>query len=950
MADEPAGGRDTGTGVGDAAAPAEDDARGTRPGRIPVTEVPDPEPEGDEEQQDQQAETAAGGPADAAPDPAGQAAPEPAAEAESERGRAPEPEPEAGSEPVPESGAGPASKAERESGAAAAPAAKPAARPRPGSKRAAKPAFDVFAAAAKPEPIPVSEAPDIEAELADADADAESSGTDAEPDETPTTVVESAAVESALVQEAFGRNPAAARAEADAERTTVTSGAPAAPAPPVAGRVPISEVPDLEADEAPDTDAEATMLVPSARSGDGDEPGQVPAPSAAEADETTLIPKVTAERATESTTVMPSVASPRSDMSRRPYTPAPSGYGSARQEWNSDAPDAQPTRVQPRVLPGQSTGPAGGKKPPRGGYRPPEFHAVDPSRSELPPPQNFKLDRRELDEEHEDTGRHIGRRAVLFGGLAAVAAVGGLAATGKLKLPGTTPVAPPTVGFAPATASGASAATQTGTAFLTAWQNNQLSVAANLTDNPAEALAALETYRKNLGVIGMVMNPNAANGVGWMTFGITTQGGSPMGQWQYEGSFGTYSKQVDGFVRWFVQWNPSILYASLKPGYELKIQKTPAGVKGLSDRNGVFIDPTKYPELAGVITDLTKNAVATGATDGQNVIMVDGKGNQLATVTTLTPPIDSGMVKTTLDLKVQDAVQSAVGSYLPSGMVAIEPSTGHILAIGNHSSEYYDTALLAGRAPGSTFKIITSTALLHNGLTTIDTNVVCPAVLNVDTTILKNSENESAYGSTYEEDFAASCNNAFSSFWDKGVTPNMLADTAKTFYGLNQQWDLGSGQSAQYMVVPGNLSGAGLAESLVGQADILSCPLAMCSVAATVANGSFKQPILVPTAKQIPATPLGSQLQSNLKSLMASVVSEGTAYGIFPNDGHFFAKTGTAETGPQSDVKNDSWFVVFHDQADIALGSLSVDGGYGAAVAAPQCAAVFKSLGYIKKS
>ena len=926
MADEPVGGRVTGTGTGDAAAPAEDDAHDTRPGRIPVTEVPDPEPEEDEGEQNPQAEAAASAAAEPA-EPAAEPEVEPQAAPAPTAGRsAPEPEPEPVSAPEPEP----------EPRRTAAPAAKRSAK---AAKPAAEAPFDVFAASAKPEPIPVSEAPDLEAELAEAEG-AEVAGEAAEgaaPDDMPTAVVQNPLLESRGAPD-----------QADAERTTVT--APAVPAPPVAGRVPISEVPDLEADEVTDTDVEATMLVPSARSGDGDEAGQVPAPHAAEADETTLIPKVTPERPTESTTVMPSVASPRSDMSRRPYTPAPAGYGSARQEWNSDAPDAQPTRVQPRVLPGQSVGPGTEKKkPPRGGYRPPEFHAVDPGRSELPPPQNFKLDRRELDNE-EDTGRHIGRRAVLFGGLAAVAAVGGLAAAGKLKLPGTTPAKPPTVGFAPATASGASPATQTGTAFLTAWQNDQLSVAANLTDQPAEALAALQMYRKNLGVIGMVMNPNAANGVGWMTFGITTQGGSPMGQWQYEGSFGTYSKEVDGFVRWFVQWNPAILYASLKPGYELKILKTPAGVKGLADRNGDFIDPTQHPELAGVISDLTKNAVATGATDGQNIIMVDAKGEQLATVTTLTPPIDSGMVKTTLDLKIQKAMQSAVGSYRPSGMVAIEPSTGHILGIANNSSEYYDTALLAGRAPGSTFKIITSTALLHNGLTTIDTNVVCPPQIDIQGTILKNSENESAYGSTYEEDFAASCNNAFSSFWNQGVTPNMLADTAKTFYGLNQQWDLGSGQSAQYMVVPGNLTNALLAESLVGQGDILSCPLAMCSVAATVANGSFKQPILVPTAKQIPATPLGSSLQSSLKSLMSSVVSEGTAYKIFPNDGHFFAKTGTAETGPQNDVKNDSWFVVFHDQADIALGSLSVDGGYGAAVAAPQCAAVFTSLGIMKSS
>jgi hypothetical protein len=907
MADAPVGGRVTGTGTGDAAAPAEDDAQTTRPDRIPVTEVPDPEPEEDEEAREEDG------------DEAGE---EPAQDAETD-------EPEAGA------GAGPAPAEAVE---------------KPAGKPAAKSTFDVFAAkpAAKP-------APEVEPDAADDEA-AGDAGDGRDFDAEQTTALAKPAA--AAAAEGAGRVPvievpdvepdepddedAGDGRDFDAEQTTALA-KPAAAAAEEAGRVPVAEVPDVEADEADADPAAATMLVPSQRPGDAEETEQPPPPHAAEADETTLIPKVTPEKATESTTVMPSVPpSPRSDMSRRPYTPAPSGYGSARQEWNRDVPDAQPTRVQPRV-PGQGGGSAGRKS--ARGYQPPEFHKVDPNRAELPPPQNFKLDRRELDEEQEP-GRHIGRRALLVGGLAAVVAAGGLAATGKIKLPGTTPTAPPTVGFAPATASGASPATQTGTAFLTAWQNNQLQAAANITDDPAAALAALEAYRKNLGVVGMVMNPNAANGVGWMTFGITTQGGAPMGQWQYESSLGTYSKEIDGFARWFVKWDPSILYASLKQGYELKIQKTPASVKGLVDRNGTLIDPTAHPSLAGIVSDLTKKAVATGATDGQDIIMVDAKGNQLATVTTLTPPIDNGTVKTTFDMKIQTAMEKAV-NYRTGGMVAIEPSTGHILGIANDSSEYYDVALLAGRAPGSTFKIITSTALLHNNLTTIDTNVVCPGQLNVEGTVLNNSEGESAYGSTYEEDFAASCNNAFSSFWNQGVTPNMLADTAKTFYGLNQQWDLGSGESAQYMVVPGDLTGALLAESLVGQGNILSCPLAMCSVAATVANGSFKQPIMIPGAQQIPATPLGSKLQSDLKALMASVVSEGTAAGVFPNNGHFFAKTGTAETGPRSDVKNDSWFVVFHDQADIALGALGVDGGYGAALAAPQCAAVFKSLGYM---
>jgi cell division protein FtsI/penicillin-binding protein 2 len=421
-----------------------------------------------------------------------------------------------------------------------------------------------------------------------------------------------------------------------------------------------------------------------------------------------------------------------------------------------------------------------------------------------------------------------------------------------------------------------------------------------------------------------------------------------MGQWQYDGGFATYSKQVEGYVRWFVKWDPSILYTSLKAGYQLKIKKTPATVKGLVDRNNKPIDAAAHPSLAGIISVVMQKATATGATDGQDIIMVDAKGDQLAKVTTLTPPINNGTVATTLDMDVQSAAEAAVKFRINSSMVAIQPSTGHVLAVANNTgSQYYDDALLTRVAPGSTFKIITSTALLSKGLTTLSSNVPCPAAITIDNQTLKNSEGE-AGDYDYKQDFAASCNNAFSSFWDAGgMSADLLADTGKTYYGLNQKWDLGLGDSAAYMNIPSGLHRGVLAESLVGQGDVVACPLAMCSVAATVASGSFKQPILIPKAKQLTATPLGAKLQGDLKALMASVIAPGgTAAGIFPNDGHFFGKTGTAEYGPTGNPKNNSWFVVFNDQHDIALCALAIDGSYGATTAAPECHTVFKKLGY----
>jgi len=832
----------------------------------------------------------------------------------------PEPEAESQSEAVVE--------ADAESGSADE--AEPEAEPE------APAVFDVFAAK-KPVPIPVSEAPEVEPDEDD------------EPDEPDEDEEQPAAAAEAADEPEPDEEPVTEIVEVRAANEPSESTDPADSA---------EAADSADADDADDADDEDAPIEP--------------APPATEVEETTLIPKVTADtRGADATTVMPPVSAPTPGMAHRPYTAPPSGYG-PRSAWGgapqapaaspgAGFPDAQPTQVQPAVPAAdpehtrvQPKVPSGAASPQVGtarGYRPPEFNKVDANRAELPPPQNFRLDRRELDAE-ADAGsggsKKLGRRALLAGGGVAVAAAAGLTLAGVIKLPGTTAKVP-TAGFSPAAESGASAATQTGTAFLTAWQNDELEAAANLTDSPSEALAALKWYKKNLGVVGMVLNPNAANSYGWMTFAITTQAGAPMGEWQYQSGFATYAKQVEGYTRWFVQWKPSILYTSLKSGYQLKIVKTPASVKGLVDRNNKAIDATAHPSLAGLVGVLVSKAKVTGATDGQKIIMVDAKGEQQATVATLTDPINNGTVATTLDMDVQSAAEAAVGFKANSAMVAIQPSTGHILAVANHTSQYYDNALLARVAPGSTFKIITSAALINKGMVSLNTNAPCPTTLTIESVVLHNSEGEGGGDYTYEADFAASCNNAFSNFWNhSGMTQNLLSDTAKTYFGLNQQWDIGVGESAQYMDVPTGLSGAGLAESLVGQADVVSCPLAMCSVAATVANGTFKQPIVLPKQTQITATPLPSKVQSELKTMMKAVISSGTAATMgFPNNGHFYAKTGTAEVGSGAGLYNNSWFVVFDDQHDIALCALAVDGGYGAATAAPECLKVFKKLGYV---
>jgi cell division protein FtsI/penicillin-binding protein 2 len=76
-------------------------------------------------------------------------------------------------------------------------------------------------------------------------------------------------------------------------------------------------------------------------------------------------------------------------------------------------------------------------------------------------------------------------------------------------------------------------------------------------------------------------------------------------------------------------------------------------------------------------------------------------------------------LRTTLDRRVQEAAEEALGDRREkAALVALQPSTGDILAVANRPVDStYDRALEGHYAPGSTFKVITTPALLRAGLT-----------------------------------------------------------------------------------------------------------------------------------------------------------------------------------------------------------------------------------------
>jgi cell division protein FtsI/penicillin-binding protein 2 len=307
-----------------------------------------------------------------------------------------------------------------------------------------------------------------------------------------------------------------------------------------------------------------------------------------------------------------------------------------------------------------------------------------------------------------------------------------------------------------------------------------------------------------------------------------------------------------------------------------------------------------------------------------------------ATVATVSKPVSAGALRTTINLSVQAAAQAAADRAPNSSVVVIQPSTGDILAVANNPPTGVDTAMIGALAPGSTFKPITTTLLLDQGLLTdLDARVQCPRVLEADGVALHNSEDEEGMDNSFLEDFAESCNNAFSGYYQKVATAQ-VAHTAAKYYGFNEPWDVGLSQPTTYGEVPDAASDS-VAEELVGQDRITTSPLAMASVAATIDTGTFKQPILIPGTKQLTATPLPSATEKDLRTLLHAVVTQGTLAGVI-EDTDAYAKTGTAEVG----TDNNSWTIAF--KGDYAICALAVDGGFGAAVAGPEANSVLNAV------
>jgi cell division protein FtsI/penicillin-binding protein 2 len=306
------------------------------------------------------------------------------------------------------------------------------------------------------------------------------------------------------------------------------------------------------------------------------------------------------------------------------------------------------------------------------------------------------------------------------------------------------------------------------------------------------------------------------------------------------------------------------------------------------------------------------------------------------------PPTDGADLVTTLDADLQQKAEQALatlGEDAPaSALVAIRPSDGAILATANGAGAAgADLADTGHYAPGSTFKVVSSLALLRNGLK-VDDVVSCPATTVVDGRSFKNYDDypSSALGDiAFVQAVAQSCNTAFIGNAGR-LAPGDLSAAAQAL-GLGTDHDLGF--PVYFGQVPPPETETGAAADLIGQGTVLASPFAMATVAASVAAGRTVLPVLLPeheVQQTQPDVPLTPQEAGTLRGLMRAVVTTGSGRFLLDVPGGIGAKTGTAEYGEpdaSGSLPTHAWMIA--TRSDLAVAVFVETGVSGSQTAGP---------------
>jgi len=421
-------------------------------------------------------------------------------------------------------------------------------------------------------------------------------------------------------------------------------------------------------------------------------------------------------------------------------------------------------------------------------------------------------------------------------------------------------------------------------------------------------------------------------------------------------------------------------------------------IKGTDTYQRYYPQGKVYAPVTGYDTIFSKS----GIEEAENSLLA-GTSSQLAVQSFTALLTGKSKQGATVDLSISPAAQTAAYKALsadgghPAALVAIQPSTGAILALASYptfnpnelttfdgstldkvdrqlltesSQPLLNRAIQETYPPGSSFKIVTSSAAFsEHKVASPNTLVPAPSPL-----VLPNGNDLVNDGGELCGDgnppiiqaFLLSCNSAFGELGIKLTAP-VLRKYANQ-YGMNRPL------SIPLPVVPSVypkgqdwLDPSLTAFSAIGQYNDAVTPLQEAMLAATVANhGKLMYPYMVQQVvgpglsviqranPRLLSQAVSPTVAGDVQSMMYQVTHNpsGTAYltagpqatGGITIDG----KTGTAQNGIDNGNLNDAVFTCFVPSSNgqpspIAVGVIVQGGGFGADAAAPIAVNVIKA-------
>lgn len=386
-------------------------------------------------------------------------------------------------------------------------------------------------------------------------------------------------------------------------------------------------------------------------------------------------------------------------------------------------------------------------------------------------------------------------------------------------------------------------------------------------------------------------------------------------------------------------------------GYINKIDNT--GKTGIEK---YFQDTLKLSSKSsvGVVTDAKNNLVA-----GLGYRFIDPEDTKQLNV------------KLTLNYHIQKTAENVLKKSGLKGAVVIEDVvSGDIVAMvskpdydPNNIEKYLDSSnkelfnrAVASYNLGSIFKIIVLASAYENGINP-NMDYFCPGYITLGDKEFKCSSHAAGgHGLiSLEEAFASSCNPYFIELGIKTGHTNII-NTAKkfgfgSFTGVN---DHGVEESSGYLPDTKKFFTYGdVANISIGQGDILTTPLQVADMVATIANGGIKNRVNIVdsiidssdnTLKVVRLDKgeriLSKEICDKIKYLMEKVTISGT--GIKANldeYGGAAAKTGSAETGQYINGEKivHAWFAGYFPRLNprYSVAVFIENGKSGGSIAAP---------------